>query len=157
VEVCVEKALRKKLPNGNFSDTSPAHSNIMKAVRGKGNRTTEARLRAALTRAGISGWRMNVRNVPGKPDFYFENQNLAVFVDGCFWHGCPRCGHLPRKNSAFWREKISRNTKRDQVTCQKLRRQGIRVLRFWEHDIGATLSSCISEIRFRLNKQSDKK
>ena len=153
----MEKALRKKLPNGEFTDTSPAHSRIMKAVRGKGTKTTEVRLRAALTRAGISGWSMNVRHVPGKPDFFFENQNLAIFVDGCFWHGCPRCGHLPRKNSAFWREKISRNRKRDQVTSQKLRRQGIRVLRFWEHDIGTRLSGCIAEIQSRLSNQANKK
>ena len=150
----MEKVLRDKLPNGRFSDTNPTHSKIMKGVRGKGNKTTEMRLRAALASAGIRGWSMNVKYMIGKPDFYFKDLNIAIFVDGCFWHGCPRCGHIPRKNSAFWREKITRNRKRDKLTSKRLRHQGTRVLRFWEHDISTRLPRCIAKVKLQLDELS---
>ncbi|MHB8974086.1 MAG: PDDEXK family nuclease [Pirellulaceae bacterium] len=88
----------------------------MRAVRGRGNKSTETRLRLALVRAGISGWRLHAKEVHGKPDFFFPAASLAVFVDGCFWHGCPRCGHIPKAHALFWRTKIDRNKHRDQ-TC----------------------------------------
>ncbi|MBD3240705.1 MAG: DNA mismatch endonuclease Vsr [Chitinivibrionales bacterium] len=146
----MERALRKKLPEGGFVGTKPAHRRIMKGVRGKGNRTTESRMRGALAKAGMKGWSMNVAVLPGKPDFYFSSRRIAVFVDGCFWHGCPRCGHIPQTNSAFWREKIERNRKRDRTAASKLRGMGIRVLRFWEHQIRDDLPRCVEDIRVEL-------
>ena len=70
-----------------------------------------------------------------RPDFVFRKQRTAVFVDGCFWHGCPRHATQPRSNRAFWRQKFSRNKKRDALVTRTLRRAGWRVLRVWEHEL----------------------
>lgn len=78
---------------------------------------------------------MHVLDLPGKPDFFFPSEKLAVFVDGCFWHGCPTCGHVPKSNSAFWRAKIQRNRERDESATEKLEAIGIKVIRFWEHEL----------------------
>jgi DNA mismatch endonuclease (patch repair protein) len=107
----------------------------MAAIRGKNNKSTEMRLRMYFVRSGIGGWHANYPLVKGKPDFYFEKSRLAVFVDGCYWHGCPRCGHIPKTRSAFWAAKIARNKYRDAYTTKHLRKQGIKVFRFWEHQL----------------------
>jgi DNA mismatch endonuclease (patch repair protein) len=70
-----------------------------------------------------------------RPDFVFPKQRLAVFVDGCFWHGCPRHGTQPKGNAAFWRKKISGNQIRDKRVNRILRGAGWQVLRIWEHDL----------------------
>jgi DNA mismatch endonuclease, patch repair protein len=106
----------------------------MAAVRGKNNTTTERRFRMALVRSRISGW-ITHANLPGKPDIYFPTRKLAVFLDGCFWHGCSRCGHIPKTNTVFWATKIKRNRQRDQKTSRLLRGQGILVIRVWEHSL----------------------
>ncbi len=70
-----------------------------------------------------------------RPDFVFKRARLAVFVDGCFWHGCPKHGTQPKGNAAFWLKKISGNQARDLLVNRALRRAGWRVLRIWEHDL----------------------
>jgi DNA mismatch endonuclease (patch repair protein) len=142
----MERALRAHLPGGKFEGTTPQRSRTMQAVRGTGNRTTERRLRLGLVRAGAKGWKVRPVGLAGKPDFFFASRKLAVFVDGCFWHGCPRCGHLPRSNSAFWKAKIERNRERDKRTSANLREQGISVVRFWEHELQNQLEKCIEKI-----------
>jgi DNA mismatch endonuclease, patch repair protein len=142
----MERSLRNMLPNGQFVDVTPTHRKLMQSVRGKGNRTTEARVRAALVRAGLSGWTMNSTALRGHPDFFFPQERLAVFLDGCFWHGCKTCGHIPNKNSHFWKSKISRNRERDLTTTRYLRRRNIVVLRFWEHEITSSLQECVAKI-----------
>lgn len=105
----------------------------------------------ALVRVGTSGWFMHSEQI-GKPDFYFERQRLAVFVDGCFWHGCPKCGHTPKTNSRYWREKIEGNRRRDRRTNQILRHKGIRVLRFWEHELSKRLNLCTQKVLSELQR-----
>ena len=146
----MERTLKNKLPNGAFNDVEPAHRLIMKGVRGKGNRTTEAPFQVGLVRSRLFGWQVNFRGVRGTPDFYFANSRLAVFVDGCFWHGCDSCGHIPSKNRPFWQAKIQRNRERDLRNTAILRRHGYSVLRFWEHDIKYSLELCIIKVRKRL-------
>jgi DNA mismatch endonuclease (patch repair protein) len=107
----------------------------MSAIRSKGNKSTEIKLRMALVRARISGWQSHHRSVIGRPDFYFPQVPVAVFVDGCFWHGCSRCGHTPNTRSAYWAAKFLRNRTRDRVVNRSLRRQGIKVIRIWEHEL----------------------
>ena len=68
-----------------------------------------------------------------RPDFIFRKERLAVFVDGCFWHGCPRHGTQPKGNAAFWKRKFAGNLARDRRVDRALRRAGWRVLRIWEH------------------------
>lgn len=142
----MERILRKKLPGGKFKDVSSRHRKIMQSVRGRGNLTTEARLRAGLVRAGVKGWKAHGTQLKGAPDFYFPGENIAVFVDGCFWHGCPICGHVPKKNSSFWKLKITRNKARDSKTNLFLRKQGTSVIRFWEHELAGSLSHCVEKV-----------
>jgi DNA mismatch endonuclease (patch repair protein) len=131
----MHKKLKVKLKGGKFEGVPPERSRIMSAIRGKGNRTTELRFRLALVRKGIKGWKIHPRNVPGNPDFFFPGINLAIFLDGCFWHGCPVCGHVPRTNRLYWEEKIRRNKERDHEVAIRLQLDGIRVLRIWEHQL----------------------
>lgn len=128
----MEKWLKAFLPGGVFANVSSTRSRSMSRVRGKHNRTTEQALRMGLVRCAIRGWQMH-RELPGRPDFYFVDERLAVFVDGCFWHGCGRCGHVPRTRNKFWNAKLNRNRERDKQTTGRLKSQGISVVRIWEH------------------------
>lgn len=103
----------------------------MSRIRGSGNEKTEVRLARLLRGDGISGWRRHLP-IPGRPDFAFRKQKVAVFVDGCFWHGCPKCFRLPKQNRAFWKSKIERNRKRDLLVNGRLRRLGWKVIRIRE-------------------------
>ncbi len=89
----------------------------------------------ALVKGGIKGWVLHPKDVLGKPDIFFVKKKLAVFVDGCFWHGCETCGHVPRTRSAFWKAKIDRNQARAKSVKSNLRRQSIKVIRVWEHSL----------------------
>src|ERR1035441_1824529 len=110
-------------------------SELMSRIRSHGNAATELRFVQLLKSAEITGWRRRHR-LYGKPDFVFLKLRLAVFIDGCFWHGCDRCyGSDPKSNRAFWREKFTRNKKRDRLVNRILRAKGWRVLRIWGHDI----------------------
>jgi DNA mismatch endonuclease (patch repair protein) len=143
----MEKRLRHKLKNGNFMNLTPQRSRTMKAIKAKNNSTTEARLRFALVSRGIRGWKMHVGVQEGRPDFFFPEQKVAIFVDGCFWHGCPDHGHIPSNNRAFWKAKIESNTKRDRATRDSLSSIDIRVLRFWEHSLKDDLEACVDRVQ----------
>jgi|SRR6185437_5676267 len=110
-------------------------SAVMAKVRSTGNRSTEGRVEAALIAANIAGWEKHPKSVPGCPDFYFPEVRLAVFVDGCYWHACPRCCRLPASNAEYWSDKIDSNRRRDNRIRRQLRRRGFRVMRIWEHEI----------------------
>jgi len=114
--------------------TKAQRSANMSKIRGSGNASTELRLIAVFRALGITGWRRK-HPLVGKPDFVFPQLKLAVFVDGCFWHGCPRHAVQPRQNAKFWREKITRNQARDRLVTRSLRAAGWRVLRLWEHEL----------------------
>ena len=111
-------------------------SALMSKVRARGNKSTEKRVAATLAAHAINGWRKHPAHVAGKPDLYFPDHRLAVFLDGCFWHACPACKRrIPRSRSAFWRKKIQGNRLRDEKTRRKLRRNGYHVVRIWEHEL----------------------
>lgn len=131
----MERYLKNVLGSSKFVGVEGKRSETMAAIRSKGNRTTELALRMAMVRAAISGWTMHPANVPGRPDFFFRKQRVAVFVDGCFWHGCLRCGHTPKTRSKFWTAKFRRNKERDLATVAILKENGIRTLRIWEHSL----------------------
>jgi len=105
-------------------------SRIMAAIRSRGNTTTELPLAKLLWAAGLRGYRKHWP-VVGKPDFAWPGRRVAVFVDGCFWHGC-RCKRLPRTNTEFWRDKIVTNMRRDRRVSRTLRREGWTVIRVKE-------------------------
>jgi DNA mismatch endonuclease, patch repair protein len=142
----MEKQLRRLLPQGKFISVSPSTSRNMSAVRGRGNKTTETRLRLALVRRGISGWTLHPKLVYGNPDFFFPINFTTIFVDGCFWHGCPTCGHIPKTRSAFWSAKIERTKERDKAVTAHLESNGFVVLRFWEHQLIHDLDDCLLQV-----------
>jgi DNA mismatch endonuclease (patch repair protein) len=131
----MERFLRKKLRHGTFSDVSEQRSRIMSSIRGRRNKTTEQRLRMALIREGFRGWKLHDVCLPGCPDFVFREERLAIFVDGCFWHGCSRCGHVPKTRRSYWAAKIERNATRDRTNNRLLARSGFKVVRVWEHEL----------------------
>lgn len=106
-------------------------SRIMASVRSAGNRSTERAMARRLCEAGLTGYRKQWP-IAGKPDFAWPGLKVAVFVDGCFWHGCPRCNRPAKSNIEFWRGKIDANRKRDIRVASKLRHQGWSVLRIRE-------------------------
>ncbi|MGH7967824.1 MAG: very short patch repair endonuclease [Limisphaerales bacterium] len=114
--------------------TKAKRSQVMAAVRSRGNKDTELKLVAILRAAHITGWRRHLP-LPGRPDFAFPHQRLAIFVDGCFWHGCRRHCRMPKSRTHFWVPKISRNKRRDLKVRRLLRAKGWRVFRVWEHSL----------------------
>ena len=129
--------------------TKAKRSAVMALIRSRGNRATELRMIALFRTHGITGWRRNAR-VFGKPDFVFPKHRLAVFVDGCFWHRCPKPGHskLPGSNVEFWAAKLARNVARDRLVSRTLRKAGWLVARIWECDLpmGSRTASRISRL-----------
>lgn len=127
-------------------------SAIMAAVKGKGNRSTEQKLRSLLRSSGIKGWRSQLANLPGKPDFAFPQRRLAIFVDGCFWHGCKRCRRnmTPSSNKPYWFRKIAGNVARDKESYRALRAIGWRPLSIWEHQLQKFPLRCIKTIQSAL-------
>ena len=106
----------------------------MARVRSRGNAATELRLIKLFKKFGITGWRRN-QKLFGKPDFVFSKAQVAVFVDGCFWHGCTRHKRQPKTNRAFWKNKIARNKGRDRLVNRTLRQRGWNTLRIWQHEL----------------------
>ena len=143
--------------------TKAKRSEVMSRIRSRGNKGTELALVRLLRLHHITGWRrqvaLSIRSRRGhetqtagrqrgkpvrassrrllrvRPDFVFSKRRLAVFVDGCFWHGCPKHATMPAGNRAFWRKKLSGNQARDRLVTRALRRRGWRVLRIWEHEL----------------------
>jgi len=127
-------------------------SKWMAAIHGAGNLSTEIRLARIMRASHIKGWRRG-SNLPGKPDFIFGHAKVAVFVDGCFWHGCPFCMKMPKTNVALWTEKISGNRRRDRRVDKTLRSRGWKVLRIWEHSLKKDTLRVTQRVRLALNKE----
>jgi DNA mismatch endonuclease (patch repair protein) len=87
----------------------------------------------------------------GKPDLVFAGKRVVVFLDGCFWHGCPNHYREPRSNAAYWRAKIERNVARDARVTQELVRDGWIVLRFWEHQVKTELPKVLAAVEGMLS------
>ena len=153
----MEKILRTTLPGGRFRKVPVKRSRIMRAIPSGGNRSTEVRFRLGMVRRGIRGWKLRPEGLVGNPDFYFPGIRLAVFVDGCFWHGCPLCGHIPKKNTSFWETKIHLNKLRDREKTHALRLRKIVVLRFWEHEVESYIDECVHRVRDARSKALGKK
>lgn len=122
----------------------------MSLIRGKGNKQTEQSLLRLFRRNKITGWR---RHLPilGKPDFAFPKAKLVVFVDGCFWHGCPKCYRRPKTNRKFWDKKRTDNMARDKRVNRELRQRGWRVIRIWQHSLKKSPDACLNRIRRALS------
>ena len=114
--------------------TKAKRSEVMSRIRGSENKDTELALAKLFRRHGINGWRRN-QQVFGKPDFIFPKFKLVIFVDGCFWHGCPKHGTRPKSNRSYWHRKLSGNRSRDKLVNRELQKLGWRVLRIWQHEL----------------------
>lgn len=129
-------------------------SEVMSGIRSTGNKTTEIPLARAMRSAGVRGWRRHVSVRLGsksvRPDFVFSRQRLVVFVDGCFWHGCPQHGTRPKSNREFWDRKLDANIARDARLDSSLKSEGWSVLRFWEHAVKADSDGCARKIALHL-------
>src|SRR5947207_5342801 len=110
-----------------------ATSSTMKGIKSRDNRT-EMALRTAVHALGLR-YRKYVKGIPGRPDFVFRVEKVAVFVDGCFWHGCPQHYRPPTTRRKFWRAKVEQNRTRDRRVSRELRRIGWKVLRLWECEL----------------------
>lgn len=106
-------------------------SEIMSKVKSKGNKSTEMKLVEFFKATGIKGWRRHY-DVIGKPDFAFPKRKIAVFADGCFWHGHDCRNTTPKQNAEFWTNKINKNRERDTKVCLELTKKGWTVIRIWE-------------------------
>jgi DNA mismatch endonuclease (patch repair protein) len=145
--------------------TAQQRSRLMARVGPRGNRSTEGALANAFRRAGITGWRRHVRvRVDGDrpctqgasavrvksrytyPDFVFPRYRIVVYVDGCFWHACPRHRTAPTHNSEFWSAKLASNKARDARVNAALRRAGWTVIRIWEHSVKAQPATCARRV-----------
>ena len=109
-------------------------SEVMRAVKSRGNKSTELKLIEIFKNRKIVGWRRNYK-LFGKPDFVFPKQRLAIFADGCFWHGHDCRNTKPADNESYWRQKIERNKARDRLVSKTLAEKGWRALRIWECQI----------------------
>ncbi len=137
-------------------DRSPSdRSDTMRRVRSR-DTSCELALRRELHRRGL---RYSLRRtLPGKPDVIFVRAKVALFVDGCFWHGCPTHCRRPSSNTTYWNAKIDRNMARDQRVTGELAREGWRVIRLWEHEVRESPARCAARVarvvRSRLAKAS---
>jgi len=125
--------------------TKAKRSAVMSRIRGRGNKDTELALIKLFRQHRITGWRRN-QKVFGKPDFLFRQNRLALFVDGCFWHGCPKHCKMPAGNRAFWQKKFAANKTRDRRVNRELHKLGWRVIRIWEHDLTKRDDSCTRRV-----------
>jgi DNA mismatch endonuclease (patch repair protein) len=135
--VCVPRALKPG------TRVPLSKSEQMARVRSRGTEP-ELRLRRALSERGVR-YRLHRKDIPGTPDVYVSRLRLAIFVNGCFWHGhdCPR-GRRPATNADFWDTKINRNRARDAEVSQKLATAGFESLTIWQcglRDVGAIAES----------------
>ncbi|WP_354115318.1 very short patch repair endonuclease [Bradyrhizobium sp. LA7.1] len=129
--------------------TREKRSEIMARVKGRNNAATELLLARTFRRFRVSGWRRGAQ-LFGRPDFIFKEKRLAVFVDGCFWHGCPLHGGFPKTNRSFWRQKLTRNSQRDREVNRTLRKLGWTTLRIWQHEL-RTPERVVQRVRRKLS------
>lgn len=111
--------------------TRAERSRIMRLVKHCGNKSTELKLIHIFSTKRVTGWR---RGYPlcGKPDFVFPKKRIAIFVDGCFWHGHDCRNTIPKDNAEFWQAKFKRTRKRDRTVTETLSEKGWNVIRIWE-------------------------
>ena len=122
-------------------------SEVMKKVRSKKNKSTELRLIEIFKQYGVTGWRRNYP-VKGHPDFVFLDKKIAIFVDGCFWHGHDCRNTKPKNNKEYWVKKQMGNITHDKEVTALFQNRGWKVLRIWECELK---KSKVNNIEDKLN------
>jgi len=125
----------------------PSSTTVSRVMRRMGRKDTapELALRRELTRLGLR-YRLHRADLPGRPDVSFGPARVAVFVDGCFWHGCPEHAVMPKANRQWWADKLAANKARDAAKDAALRERGWEPVHVWEHEDPATAARRIAEI-----------
>jgi DNA mismatch endonuclease (patch repair protein) len=124
--------------------TREQRSYNMSRVKGK-NTGLELKFRKKLFIKGCRGYRLNYK-LPGNPDLVFPKKKVSVFIDGCFWHKCPKCFKSPKSNKAFWKSKIEGNVERDKKANASLKKSGWKVIRIWEHDMRKDINKSCQKV-----------
>jgi len=125
---------------------SAAVSRTMRANKSR-DTSPEIILRKALSKAGVRGYRLNFKSVAGRPDICFAGKKIAIFVNGCFWHRCPRCKlPLPKTHISYWSRKFATNVARDIGNCKKLKKAGWHVYITWECQIKSNPERIASKV-----------
>lgn len=132
--------------------TKRQRSYCMSRIR-RHNTGVEQKLRKFFWKKGIRGWRLKSK-LPGKPDLYFPKSKIAVFIDGCFWHKCPKCFIKPKSRLDYWIKKIAGNVKRDASVNARLRKEKIFAIRFWEHEVNCNLDKCYNKFAKEYEKRN---
>ena len=119
-------AIKYRIPESGYPmPKTEGVTRAMQANKAKDSRP-ELLLRKALWAAGIRGYRLHAKHLPGKPDLVFLTRRLAIFAHGCYWHSCPRCAIArPRHNASYWSEKLAGNSRCDARNAELLREQGL--------------------------------
>jgi len=125
-------------------------SEIMKANKPKGNKSTELKLIKIFKEIEIKGWRRNYTIAKSSPDFVFLKKKIAIFVDGCFWHGHDCRTLKPKTNKKYWDEKIKKNRERDIIIKNRIENKGWRVIRIWECEIKKDKENIILQLKNNL-------
>lgn len=128
-----------------------SRSELMSRVRSTKNQTTEVKLAGLLRAARLNGWRRH-QALPGRPDFVWHKIKLAVFVDGCFWHGHDCRSLVPKTNVKAWKDKIEKNRARDRRANRQLRQKGWKVIRIWECKLNKSPEQCLLRIKRKLKE-----
>jgi len=110
------------------------------------NTIIELEFRKYIWANGLRNYRIK-NKITGKPDIYFPKTKVAIFIDGCFWHKCPKCFIRPKSENKYWDKKIKNNIKRDRKINKQLKSEGIKVLRFWEHEIKKNIDNCYFKLK----------
>jgi DNA mismatch endonuclease (patch repair protein) len=119
-------------------------SEIMRSIRSK-NTKIEIFLEKLLSKMGYR-FSKNAKRLIGKPDIVFRRKQIAIFIDSCFWHGCPYHCRMPHSNRAYWNAKIRRNKERDKEVNNWYKNNDWIILRFWEHTIQNNIENCVKKI-----------
>lgn len=131
--------------------SSPAVFKTMSGNRGKDTKL-ELAVRKALWRDGYH-FRKNNRQLLGTPDISFPKLKIVVFLDSCYWHGCPLHFKMPKTNSSFWYQKINRNIERDYEYSTHYQEEGWTLLRFWEHEVKEDLERVVKTIEYFVDEK----
>lgn len=138
------------MPRRTDTISPQKRSEIMSSIRSTGNKATELFFVRILRIHRIIGWRRNAKII-GRPDFVFSRERVAVFVDGCFWHGCSKHCRMPKSNIVYWNSKIRKNMNRDRSVDRSLSLVGWLVVRFWEHELQRP-GKCAQKIKQHLSR-----
>lgn len=130
-------------------DTVPPEkrSEVMRAVKSSDTKI-EVTVRSALWKRGLRFKKKS--SLPGKPDIVFTGAKTVVFIDSCFWHGCPEHCRMPKTNQKYWEAKIQRNSERDSEITRQYQSMGWCAIRIWEHELRADFEKCIESVYVKI-------